>query len=178
MAGAVMMLLACVLLFPPVAAAQTTVSREYPIKGAFLFNFAQFVEWPTNTNSNAPFVIGVLGADPFGETLDKIVKNESIGSRPIAVKRSRNINDLKQCQILFVSRSEADRMKEVLAAVESLPILTVSETDGFCRMGGMINFYKETSKVRFEINNRAAERHGLKISSELIRIGKMVEDDR
>ena len=152
-------------------------SREYQIKAAFLVNFMQFVSWPPTafTNDQAPFRIGVLGEDPFGEALDQSVQGESVNHHKIVVQRARRIEDCKDCQMVFVSRSEEKNLPDILAKLDSSPILTVSETRGFARRGGIINFYLEGNKVRFEINATAAQRDKLKISAQLLKLGKLVE---
>jgi len=151
-------------------------SREYQIKAAFLFNFAQFIEWPAGTYvaTNAPFSIGILGDDPFGAALDDTVQGETIANHKLIVRRSRQIADLADCQMIFVSKSEKKRLAEILSALDSRPVLTVSEVEGFTRSGGGINFYLDGSKVRFEINPAAAQNDGLKISSQLLSLGKIV----
>ena len=164
----------CLLLFlPREAAAQT---KEYQVKAAFLFNFAQFVEWPDGTyaSTNVPFCIGVLGDDPFGAALDQIVQGESIGSHKLTVLHSRQVADFKNCQMIFISKSEKGHLAKILSALDSRPVLTVSEVDGFARSGGDINFYLDGTKVRFEINPTAAQNGGLKISSQLLSLGKIV----
>ena len=157
--------------------AQSDVSKEYQIKAAFLFHFAQFVEWPSvdSTNADDPFVIGVLGENPFGGALDEIVKGETIGNRKITVQYSRSAEDLKNCQIVFVCKSEKARLPRILKELNGDNLLTVGECDGFAQHGGVMNFYLEDGKVRFEINPDAAEREKLKISSQLFRLGKIVK---
>jgi hypothetical protein len=173
-----LVLLFCVLaLAPRIAGAQT---REYQIKAAFLLNFAQFVEWPAGSypNAGAPFSIGVLGDDPFKAALDATVQGETVANRTITIVRSREIDDLKQCQMIFVSKSEKGRTDEILSALEAKPVLTVSETDGFAARGGAVNFYLDGTKVRFEINPVAARTTGLKFSSQLLSLGKIVPAER
>ena len=152
-------------------------SREYEIKAAFLINFIQFVVWPTNafTNEEAPFCVGVIGEDPFGSALDQTVQGETVNHHKIVVKRWQRVEDCKDCQLVFVSKSENKRVPEILAKIDSHPVATVSEVAGFAKQGGMINFYREQNKVRFEINPASAEKSGLKISSQLLRLGKIVE---
>ena len=161
------------------AVAQTPASKEYQIKAAFLFNFLQFIEWPPTTFSNAaaPLRIGVLGDNPFGKALDETVKNETIRSRGLAVKYSRRLEDVDDCQLIFISKSEKGRLVELLSKLNSREKLIVSEIEGFARRGGMINFYLEGTKVRFEINQEAAQRKGLKISSQLLSLGKIVKSE-
>jgi len=157
--------------------AQSDESREYQIKAAFLFNFVQFVKWPGTSfpNPDAPFRIGILGDDPFGSALDGTIHGESIDSHRLTVTRAEKIEDLQDCQVIFVSRSEESHVSEILSQLNSKPILTVSETQGFARAGGTINFYLTGGKVRFEINPQSAQHCGLKISSQLLSLGKIVE---
>lgn len=157
--------------------AQAEVPKEYQVKAAFLFHFAQFVEWPSgnSTNANEPFVIGVLGENPFGGALDEIVKGETIGNRKIIVQYSRSAEDLKNCQMVFVCKSEEARLPRILKELDGDNLLTVGESGGFAQRGGIINFYIEDGKVHFEINPDAAAREKLKISSQLFRLGKIVQ---
>lgn len=164
-------------LAPEKIRAQAGVSKEYQVKAAFLFHFAQFVEWPaeTFTNADAPFRIGVLGGNPFGGALDEIVKGETIGNRKIAVQYSRRAADLKNCQIVFVCESEKARLPRILKELDGPSTLIVGECDGFAASGGVLNFFLEDGKVHFEINPDAAAREKLEISSQLFRLGKIVK---
>jgi YfiR/HmsC-like len=162
---------------PGMALAQSPASKEYQLKAAFLFNFVQFVEWPSNTFANAeqPFRIGILGEDPFGKSLDETVQGESVQKRKLIIVRSRQLDDLQGCQVVFISKSEKGQMTEILAKLGALKMLTVSEVPGFANRGGVINFFVENNKVRFEINPTTAQSEGLKISSQLLSVGKIVE---
>lgn len=161
-------------LLPWLASAQ---SKEYQIKAAFLFNFAQFVQWPAAAfaDTNAPFRIGILGEDPFGSALAETVQGESIDNHKIIITRSQHLEDLQACQMIFIGKSEKSRVPEVLTALDSKPILKVGETPGFVEHGGSINFYLDGNKVRFEICPDKARVDGLKISSQLLSVGKIVE---
>lgn len=147
---------------------------EYPLKAAFLYNFVKFVEWPADAfaGERSPLTVCVYGTDPFGDTLDNVVRGESVGERGLIVQRPDALDDLRDCHVLFVSRSERSRLSEVLARVQGEPVLTVGDTDGFLKAGGVINFVLEENKVRFLINPEAAGRSGLKISSKLLRLAK------
>jgi hypothetical protein len=151
-------------------------AREYQIKAVFLFNFAQFVEWPAAAFAGAesPLCFGVLGEDPFGSTLESVVRDEAVRGRKLIVRRARHAAELEGCQLLFVSRSERARVGEILAGLGGAPILTVSEIEGFGARGGIINFYLEQNRVRFEINAEAAAQCGLRVSSELLSLGRIV----
>ena len=156
--------------------AQTT-SKEYQIKAAFLFNFMQFVEWPPTVFKNAddPFRIGVLGQDPFNAALEDTVQGETISNHKIIVEHAMQVDDLKNCELIFISKSEKKHVPEILSALDDKPILTVSEIEGFAERGGGINFYLEGNKVRFEVNPDAARHDGLKVSSQLLSLGKIIE---
>jgi hypothetical protein len=120
-------------------------------------------------------VIGVIGDDPFNGELDRAAQNKDVGGRTFVVRHFRNVDEAKSCQILFVSRSLRKSMTEILAAVSTLPILTISEMDRFVQAGGIINFVIEQNKVRFEINPEAAKKAGLKVSSQLLNLGRRYE---
>jgi YfiR/HmsC-like len=156
--------------------AQAT-SKEYQIKAAFLFNFIQFVQWPPTVFKNAddPFRIGVLGQDPFNAALEDTVQGETISNHKIIVEHAMQVDDLKNCELVFISKSEKKHVPEILSALDDKPILTVSEIEGFAERGGGINFYLEGKKVRFEVNPDAAQHDGLKMSSQLLSLGKIIE---
>jgi hypothetical protein len=154
-------------------------SSEYLIKAGFIYNFAKFVDWPANSFSqgDSPIVIGVLGTDPFGNVLDRIVEDKKIGSRGFVVRRfkwGKDLKDLKECKILFVSASEKAHIDEIVQSVKGLPILTVGETPSFAERGGIIRFTLEDNRVRFEVNVDAARQAELNISSRLLTLAKII----
>jgi hypothetical protein len=174
-------LLAAALLGPAGAAAPapSTSPDEYQVKGLLLFHFAQFVEWPARAfhDAEAPLVIGVLGEDPFGAYLDDPVKGEKIGSRPLVVRRFRRVDDITDCQILFISRSESAQLDQIMTRLRCRSVLTVGDTDSFIRKGGMVRFVTENSKIRLHINVEAAKAADLTISSKLLRPATIVTAD-
>ena len=162
------------------AGADSPDSSEYLIKAGFIYNFAKLVEWPTTAfpQPDSPIVIGILGNDPFGGTLDKIVADKKIDGRGFVVKRvkwSKDFKDIKDCNILFVSLSEKEHIDSVVEAMKGLPILTIGDAPGFARRGGIINFTLEDNKVRFEVNVEAAKHADLTISSRLLTLAKIVQ---
>ena len=154
--------------------AQTT--REYEVKAAFLNDFAQFVEWPADAfvGVKSPIVIGILGDDPFGDSLGEIVRDENVDNRPVVIKRYQRVQDIKACQILFISQSENKRLEEICAGLKDRSILTVGDFDGFAKRGGMIRFVTEKNKIRFRINVEAAKAANLTISSKLLRLAEII----
>jgi hypothetical protein len=123
--------------------------------------FSDYIKWPAAENSD--ITIGILGDDPFGETLAKV-----------NVKRSRKLDDLKGCQIIFVSKSEQGNLNAILDALGTASVLTVGDAEGFAKQGGVIGFVAEGDKVRFEINTAAARRAGLRIDLRLLKLAMHV----
>ncbi|HXE94853.1 MAG TPA: YfiR family protein [Dongiaceae bacterium] len=149
--------------------------REYQVKAAFLYSIIKFVDWPATeaANSSRPLCLAILGQDPFGDDLDAI-KGKSVKGRTIVIKRYRMVEDVKDCEVLFISASERGRLTRILKQFQNSPILTVADQEGFCQAGGMINFITVTNKISFEINTAAAHRVQLHISSQLLKLAKIV----
>ena len=150
-------------------------SKEYQVKAAFLIHFAHFIEWPVSDSKiTAPFCIGVLGNNPFGNALDQMVQGEVVHGSKIVIKYTRRVEDVENCRIVFIDQSETSQTTEILKKLNDRAILTVSDYDDFARRGGVINFYLSEGRVHFEINPDAARREQLKISSQLMRLGRVV----
>jgi hypothetical protein len=149
--------------------------NEREVQAVFLFNFAQFVDWPAVafSSSDAPIVIGVLGSDPFGPLLDQVVQGEVVRGRTLNVVRFRRVEDIKSCHVLFVSASETERYEQIVDALRAKPTLTVGETANFSSRG-MVRFLTEQNRVRLEVNVDAARAAGLTISSNLLRAARIV----
>lgn len=157
-------------------AAEERPAREYQVKAAFLLNFVRFVEWPPEAFADpaAPLRIGVLGDDPFGVALDDTVRDETVRNRPLAVQRGRTIEELTGCHLVFVSRSEQGRAAEIIAHYARQAVLMVSDIEGFASRGGTIDFYLDGKRVRFSINQTGAQRQNLKLSAQLLSLGRIV----
>jgi hypothetical protein len=149
---------------------------EYQVKAVFLFNFGQFVEWPQQAydTPQAPFVICVVGEDPFGKTLDDVVRGESVGSRSLVVRRRNNLDDLAGCNILFVGRNDSAHLEEALAAVRGHSVLTVTDIEGAEKSGAIIVLYEDQNRIRMRINLAAAKANHLVISSKLLRPAEVI----
>jgi len=166
------------LLLGLIAEGQTDARREYQVKAVFLFNFARFVEWPGTAflAPGDPFVIGILGTDPFGPELESVVRGESVGTHPIQIARFRRVSDIQRCQILFISESESNRLEAVLRDLAGRPILTVGETENYALRGVMIRFTPDRGRIRLRINLQSARDAGLQISSKLLRPAEIVSE--
>lgn len=147
---------------------------EYKVKAAFLFNFAKFVEWPEQDDDGDSVTIGVVGLDPFGESLDQVVRDKTVGTKHIAIRRFAGVEQMEPCHILFISPSESSRLDEILKALDGTATLTVGEDEGFVTKGGIIRFFTHESRIRFEINLDAAEYEGLQLSSKLLQVARTV----
>jgi hypothetical protein len=158
--------------------AQLSRYGEYEIKAAFLFNFIKFTEWPNEDTASKtePFVIGVLGTDPFGAALDKTIEGESLHQKPLIVRRfSRLDESVGNSRVLFISASEESNLAAILKLLDGRAILTVSEIDNFAQRGGIIKLRKENNKILFDINVDAARRARLAMHAQLLKLAKIVK---
>jgi hypothetical protein len=165
------LLISCLLIL-----SSTSVNREYQLKAVFLFNFTQFVEWPSSTFSsqNSPIIIGILGNDPFGSYLDETVSDEKVNGHPIVVKRYSAIGQAENSHVLFINLSQPSDRIQALEALKGKSILTVGEAPNFISEGGMIKFIMANNKIQFQINPEAARASDLMISSKLLRLAQVV----
>jgi len=148
---------------------------EYRVKAAFLFHFAQLVEWPPESFAGGDsFNLCVVGDDPFRGELENSLGGKSIGTRKIRVQHIKQNGEARGCQVVFVGRAEAKRVPGIFEELGSAPIMTVGENEEFLRQGGVIRFCLDENKVRFEINVGAAEKAGIKVSSRLLLLAKNV----
>jgi hypothetical protein len=161
------------------AQAQDSVSKEYQVKAAYLYNFAKFVEWPaqTFTNDESPLVIGVFGQNPFGGALEAIARNHQINGRAIVIKPVSTAADAAGVNLMFLGATEDKQAAGILAALKDTNILTVGESEKFMAAGGMIGFVPVDDKIRFEINTSVTEHHGLRISAQLLKLATSVHKD-
>jgi uncharacterized protein DUF4154 len=158
------------------AARGQTVSHEYPLKAVFLFNFAQFTDWPTSAfeKSDSPLVIGVLGDDPFGAVLDDAVRDETVNGRKFVVEHYQRVEDIKSCHILFISQSETKRLDKIVSTLKGKPILTVSDIDNSALRGVCVRFLTENNKIHLQINLDSLKDAKLEMSSKLLRISEII----
>jgi hypothetical protein len=154
-----------------VPAQAESAPSEYETKAAILLNFVRFTDWPPEafTSAEAPFVIGVVGKDPFGAALDKTFSGKSVKGRSFIVKRLTADQNLKSCHLLFVSASEKRRQRDLLDKLRGVPVLTVGETYDFRDHSGAVQFVPRDKSVGFNINLNAAKAGRLHISSNVLR---------
>lgn len=151
---------------------------EYEVKTAFLYNFAKFVEWPPASVRTDAFTLCVLGSDPSASVLETVARGKTVQGMPFVARRIGSGKETAGCHILFISSSEQKRIRQLLNETSSSDVLTVSETPGFAARGGMVNFFLEDDKVRFEINPGCAARAGFQISAQLLKLARLVGAQR
>jgi hypothetical protein len=169
------------LLFSVVGAAPTNAATatEYDLKAAFLFNFVLFTTWPESALPPAgePFVIGIVGTDPFGQALDRVVSGEAVSGRPIVVRRFATAAEAGDSRMVYISRSEETRLPAVLGEFRGKPVLTVSDIERFAYAGGVIGLAVEQGKIRVQVNVDRAKASGLTIGAKLLRIARVISDE-
>lgn len=140
---------------------------EYSLKAAFIYRFTEYVDWEGLKN-NQEFKVAILGDTPLTANLIDIAENAEVGNREINVEEYETLNEIDDCQILFVSRDSTVPLPAILHKFEGRETLIVTEKDGYGEKGACINFFLSESKIRFEVNLKAVERAGLAVSSQLL----------
>jgi hypothetical protein len=162
------------------ARAETPPLSEYQVKAAFIYKFATYVRWPQRTEpvATAPFVLCVIGKDPFGRELNAVMDGQKVQGRAIVVKRLTQPEVALRCEVLFVSSSEQAILPKILKALQGAPVLTIGDMDRFAKLGGLINLTTDENRIRFEINKGAIERAGLRVASQLLGLARIVDEER
>jgi hypothetical protein len=157
-------------------AADPPTVLERRVKAAFLYKFAGYVDWPAPAfrAGTDPLVIGVIGDDALAEELERLVQGRRSAGRLVQVRRIESLGDPGNVHLLFLGRSQAQRIDEAVQAIRSRPVLLVSEAPGALRQGSMINFVIEDGRVRFEVDLDATEKNGLGLSSRLLTVARTV----
>ncbi len=149
---------------------------EYQVKAAYLFNFLKFVEWPDDpaADPHGKWVIGFVGDSPIGDELTQLVEGKNVLGRDLQVKKFQAADNLRGCNILFISESEKKRLPSILAALRGSSVLTVADMDNFIGLGGMVQFVVEDARVRVTIDVGATGRARLRVSSKLLALARAV----
>ena len=157
-------------------ASAQSVSEEYRVKAAFLYNFAKFVEWPAGAFRSAddPIALCILGQSPFGNTLEEMVGQNSAGGRHFVVRKLDDEKLAAGCHIVFISGSERTHLRGILESISMRSVLTVSDLPDFASEGGAFGFRIEHGKVRVEINTTVVKEKDLRVSSRLMSLAQRV----
>lgn len=173
-----LLLLAGMIRTPAYSAPEPAAPSDYDVKADYLYNFAQFVEWPQAKGENPDadfFCIGVLGEDPFGAGLETRLEGKIIRGKPLQVIHFKTAQEAMNCQVLYISISEQKNLPEIMEKLHAKPVLTVGELSTFTTQGGMIAFVPSEERVQFYVNVNAATESQLKISSDLLKVAKSVQ---
>lgn len=163
--------------FAPAEETTKEISKADKLKAVFIYNFTGYIQWPDAETSD-PFVIAIIGKSPLVIPLKEIAKKKKVsGNRKIEIKHLKNIEDIKACQILFISKSEKKRLEEIVKKVEGTHILTISDSKSFAARGVAINFVRVDEKVKFEMNRNVIAHSGFKVSSQLLQLAIPVKEE-
>jgi hypothetical protein len=160
----------------PQSACAQSIADEYEVKAAFLFHFAQLVDWPAGAldAGDSSIRLCILDDEPRRQELQNTIEGKLIGGRVFHVRLVSQVQEIQGCNILFLSRDEARRQTAIVRGLRGMPVLTVGETTNFLSDGGMIRFHLEEGKIRFDINLGEADSSHLKISSRLLLLATSV----
>lgn len=147
---------------------------NYAVHANIIYHFTKYIDWPPSTKSG-DFIIGIVGDTPLYDELKKNIANKMAGNQRIVVKAISSIEEVFDCQILFISEEEGSDMKKIAAKTAGTPILLVSESEGLAQKGSCINFTIVSDHLKLEINKNNIEQRGLSIASELLKLGKIVK---
>lgn len=150
---------------------------EVTLKGAFLFNFARFTEWPVDALHTESLSACVLGDRAVGDALSRTVKGKQISGRPIAVTMVAPDKSVPACHLVYFSGIPDTRIAEIVSTLRDVPVLTVSDSEAFARRGGIVQIFVESGKMKFRINTRSAKRARLQLSSRLLALAEIVDED-
>jgi len=151
--------------------------EEHEIKAAFLFNFAKFIAWPEPAGyaERQRFVFCLLDENALGDALSELVRHKTLHGVPVEVRRGRTPGEVGDCDVLYLSGGDGERLETVIQQAQASPVLTVSDAAGFARRGGMIELYLEGRRVRFAVNVKAVRAAGLEPSSKLLALARIVD---
>ena len=152
------------------------VAPEHEVKATWLLNLTLFVEWPSKAfhDAKSPFVVGVLGKDLTGMDLEKTFAGRSIKGRTVAIRKVSNEREMRECHLLFITSSERRRTRDWLDKLKGAPVLTVGETEEFLDYGGIVNLLLNDNSLQLEIDLNAAQKAGLRLNANLLKIAKKV----
>jgi len=167
-------------------AASATAFEESEVKSVFLFNLTKFIVWPAETEggAQAEFSIAILGMDPFGRHLDKVIMSETVKGRKIRIRRYRNMEEVQwqEIDLLFIGNEMLDDLPYLSIAARDHGVLTVGGVTGFCRAGGMVNLLTVDNRIKIEVNIAETKRSDFLVSAQMLKLARIVktgtEDDQ
>lgn len=159
--------------FAPLCAAQSTPVPEYALKAALFFKLPPFVYRP-DTDRGAPLEMCLMGRNPFGNALQKLA-GAPVDGRPVRLRFVDSGKEAASCEFVFISRSEADELDGILRRLGGVPVVTVSDIEGFARAGGMVEFaVGAEGSILILINRASGQRLGIEFNAQLLRLARVV----
>ena len=170
-----LLILTAAIEFPGHTSAQTV--EESRVKAAYLYNFAKFVEWPSGVfrSFDDPAVICVVGDERTSDVLEPAVSGKKVNGRPVQARRPHSPDEFKSCHVLFIGFSDKERIAQLLSRLQRSSVLTVGQSEEFIPLGGMINLALKNTTIELEIDPDASNAAGLKISSRLLVVARLVK---
>ena len=159
---------------PPPPAAPPGATSEARIKAGIVFNLARVVDWPEMATAANTFVIGVVGDDAADPALDGL-SGKDVHRRACVVRDPLPPQAAAEAQIVYISQSQQADLQSLLGTLAGHPVLTVSEIGGFCESGGMVQLRRDRNRILLRVNREAAEKAGLRLSSELLKVAELVK---
>jgi hypothetical protein len=153
-------------------------ASEQAVKAEFVERFMRFVSWPADAmpDQDGALIIGVIGADSFTPYLRNVGKHRVVKGHKLQIHEIEELGELRKCHVLYIDAGAANQLLDIVEITRDRPILTISQGKSFARKGVLINFYQSEGKLRFEINVDAVQRSGLRFSSKLLRLSRIVGD--
>jgi hypothetical protein len=164
--------------FGSATAALVQAATEYSadaVKAAFLYRFTSYVAWPAEPSSSAPLEIAVLGAPSVAEALAHLLPEQRVDGRPLQLRAIDDVSQLGNAQVLYVGAGPSERLRAIVRALDSRPVLLVGDQEDALRAGAVLNFVLVDRRVRFEVSLTAAARTGLVIRAPLLSVAHRVE---
>lgn len=151
-------------------------AKQHEVETAFIYQFTNYIQWPNfDTSGSSTFVISVVGDTEMFESLEKLAKNKMVNKRPVQVHNISSVSDIKKSNIVVLAAAEPNTLKEAIRKLKGSGALLVTHADGFAKKGAMINFFIDEGRLRFEINPSSLQNEGLKVSSQLLKLAKIVD---
>jgi hypothetical protein len=158
---------------------EATEATEREVKAACLYHFFNYVQWPEKAfaGPERPYVLLVVGKDPFGKVLEDTLRGKKVSGRAIEVRRAADIDELPSAHMVFLASSHAGELPRVLQRFDGEPVLLVGDSEGLAQEGAQVNLYFARKKLRFEVNTDAVKRSALVVSSQMLKLARIVHDN-
>lgn len=158
-----------------ISASTESEAREFKLKAAFMLNFSKFTTWPKEAagQKGDTFNFCIIGVNPFGNALDGL-ESKKVGGRQVRLHFAKSIDEARNCNVLFISKSEKGNLRQLKQITDGRAILTISDIEGFSRNGGMFEFVSQGGRLSFVVNNQEVINNGLQVNASLLNLAAEV----